>query len=299
MVLIPAGLFTMGAVIDDGETNEEPVHVVAVSGFYMDTTEVTKTKWDEVHTWATNHGYSFWCDIVGAAHGTGAQAEGPDHPVYLVDWYDCVKWANARSEMEGLTPCYSLDGVVYRTDSFDHLFDIYDPACDWNANGYRLPTEAEWEKAGRGGAENSRFPWGDTNTIQHARANYTSSALYTYDTSPTRGAHPDYDDPAKALNTSPVGAFAPNGYGLYDMAGNVEEWCWDWYAPGYYGVSPQSDPRGAALAEVEFGPGYGCRITRGGACVGRGGIDCRVAARFWTGPGTAVSIGFRLVRRVP
>ena len=220
MVLIPAGDFVMGDTFSEGDPDELPLHTVTVRAFYMGETEVTKTQWDAVHGWAVTNGYAFENAGLGKAG---------NHPVHTVSWNDCVKWANARSEKEGLRACYTVGGEVYRTTAVA-------PEVDRQANGYRLPTEAEWEKAARGGAANLRFPWSDTSTIQHTRANYTAyTGFYAYDTSAQDGFHPDYDDDS-APYTSPVGTFAPNGYGLYDMGGNVWEWCEDVYVDSYEGT---------------------------------------------------------------
>ncbi len=233
MVLIPAGSFIMGATTNVGHesyADEVPQHTVTLSAFYMDKYEVTSNLWAEVYTWATNRGYSF------ENAGTG---KAGDHPVQTVNWYDCVAWANARSQHDGFTPCYTnADGTLYTNSTV-----AFGGGCNWTASGYRLPTEAEWEKAARGGVANRRFPWDDVNTIQHVRANYRANSEYSYDTSPTTAYHPDYESGEEPY-TSPVGSFAPNGYGLYDMAGNVTEWCWDWYDSTYYLNSPPANPRG-------------------------------------------------------
>lgn len=279
MVLIPAGDFVMGNATNvfpagEGASDELPQHTVSISAFYMDQAEVTKAKWDEVYNWATNNGYGF--DNSGSGKAT-------NHPVHTVNWYDCVKWANARSEMEGMTACSTVSGEVFRAGT-----DI--PVCDFVADGYRLPTEAEWEKAARGGAGNRRFPWTDTSTIQHTRANYyAATASYTYDTSATENYHPDYDSGGVPY-TSPVGSFAPNGYGLYDMAGNLWEWCWDRYGSTYYGSSPSEDPRGPASGSF--------RVLRGGSWSSDGANYCRVAFRLYSSPGGVSNglLGFRLVR---
>ena len=148
-----------------------------------------------------------------------------------VNWYDVVKWCNARSEMEGRTPCYTASDSVYKTGKPGGVSDI---SCNFSASGYRLPTEVEWEYAVRGGLSGKHFPWGDTTT--HSQANYRSRSSYTYDVSPTLGFHPDYDEGGYPY-TSPVGSFAANSYGLHDMAGNVFEWCWDWRSVGSSSVS--------------------------------------------------------------
>ena len=277
MVLIPAGSFQMGDSFSEGVPDERPVHTVTVSAFYMDRYEVTKALWDEVANWAAAHGYD-----IKPEDGSGKAA---DHPVHFVTWYESVKWCNARSEKEGLTPAYYTDSsysTVYRTGSVN----IQNDRVRWDT-GYRLPTEAEWEYAARGGAAGHRFPWSDTDTIQHARANYKSALHYSYDTSPTRGYHPDYDNAPRAY-TSPVGSFAPNGYGLYDMAGNVWEWCWDWYSDDYYEGSPGTDPRGPSPSSF--------RVIRGGGWCRSGACYCRVAFRFVLWPkGSHDYVGFRAV----
>jgi len=270
MALIPAGSFTMGDAFNEGNSVELPLHTVYVSAFQMDRTDVTYALWQQVYTWAIAHGYSF--DNVGSGKATS-------HPVQAIDWYDCVKWCNARSEMEGRTPAYYTSAtlaVVYRGGDLD----ISNSCVKWNA-GYRLPTEAEWEKAARGGASGQRFPWG--NTISESLANYYSYLSYPYDLSNT-GYNPTFNDGVVPY-TSPVGYFAPNGYGLYDMAGNVWQWCWDW--SGSYGSASQTDPLGPTS-------GYD-RVGRGGS-YNYYAFDCRLARRGGAGPTEDYDrVGFRSV----
>lgn len=282
-VPIPAGEFQMGNAFDpsDGEADELPRHTVYVSAFYMQATETTKTQWDDVRAWASTNGY------YDLSPGGGKAAS---HPVQDVNWYDAVKWCNARSEKEGLTPCYYTDGAqtnVYRGGQLE----IDSGSVNWNANGYRLPTEAEWEKAARGGTGGRRFPWKDADTITHAWANYCSSASYPYDVSPTQGNHPDFNHGDLPL-TSPVGYFEANGYGLFDMAGNVWEWCWDTWGYTYYSSSPPSDPTGPTSLF-----GIDSRVVRGGDW-DNSEYWCRVGCRGINFPSnSSLNVGFRPVRR--
>lgn len=281
MAFIPAGSFAMG-----GETNLYPVdeygfdalpqHTVFVGGILMDKHEVTLALWHAVKNHNGGNGYDY------RNSGSGKYLT---HPVQSIDWYDAVKWCNARSERDGLTPVY------YTNPGFTTLYKTGDlsPSVDWSASGYRLPTEAEWEKAARGGQARNRFPWSNySNNISHLKANYYGDTGHSYDLS--SGFHPDYSTGGFPY-TSPVGSFIPNEYGLYDMSGNVWEWCWDWYDSSYYEISPDSNPTGPD------GPLLG-RVQRGGSYF-YNGHDARIAYRSHDYPPNygSTDLGFRCVRR--
>jgi formylglycine-generating enzyme required for sulfatase activity len=275
-LLIKGGVFQQG---DDVDTVFGPVHTVNVSSFYMQETETSKGQWDAVRAWGLSNGYTDLPAGAGAA---------PDYPVQGVSWHAVVKWCNARSEKEGLTPCYYTDATratVYRTGIVDLGIDM----VDWTAGGHRLPTESEWEKAARGGLTGARFPWG--NTINHRKANYYSDKAYSYDVNPATGYHPAsiYILPPSWYSI-PVGLLPANGYGLKDMAGNVHEWCWDRIET--YTATPKTDPKGAASGAF--------RVTRGGSG-SESSIACRCASRFAMVPGHDhyPDLGFRTVRIAP
>lgn len=200
LVRIPAGPFQMGDN-NDNTAHCMPSHKVKVDEFYIDKYETLFTLWKEVYDWALGHGYAFDNPgLNGSIQSPTALDAGTNLPVTTVSWYDAVKWLNARSEKEGRTPVYYEDvkrTVVYRKGQLS----LPNSAVKWDANGYRLPTEAEWEKAARGGLEGKRYPWGDDLGSGNANDNMGAAVA--------------------------VGVYRPNGYGLYDMAGNVHEWVWD------------------------------------------------------------------------
>ncbi len=271
VVQIPAGSFTMGDTFAEGSSSEQPTHTVNISAFYIEKTEVTKERWVPVYQYAIQHGYQF--DNAGAQKAAG-------HPLHTINWFDAVKWCNARSQMEGRTPCYYTDTSltnIYKTGQLA-------PNVNWSANGNRLPTEAEWEKAARGGLTGRRFPWGDNITTN--QANYYGTALF-YNLSGAFGNHPAYATGSTPY-TSPVADFSPNGYSLFDVAGNVWEWCWDWYDGAYYSSSPGTDPGGPSSGTS--------RVLRGGPW-DYDASRARCADRLNASPATANShAGFRCVR---
>jgi formylglycine-generating enzyme required for sulfatase activity len=238
MVLIPAGRFQMGSA--GGKEDESPLREIQLDAFLMDRYEMTQAN------------YARLVPI------NGSHFKGPDRPVEMISWGDAALYCNLRSREEGLDPCY----------------DEASGACNFAANGYRLPTEAEWEYACRAGTS------GDYNFGPDKR----QLSQYAW-----------FADNAKR-ETHPVGQKKPNAWGLYDMYGNVAEWCNDVYAKGYSQDGPASNPRGP-----QDGPR---RVLRGGAWNSRAD-DCRSAYRVGASPGSQDACfardatGFRCVRRVP
>ncbi len=272
MTIVPDGEFQMGDNYDEGYDPERPVHYVHTSCIWIDRCEVSKAKWDEVRTWGMTNGYT---DLVVGRYGWRLDPWGeildPSHPVSYVSWDDCVKWCNARSEMEGLEPVY------YTTIAHTEALRFGSVALStnhvkWQANGYRLPTETEWEKAARGGLTGHHFPW------------------------PSLGGVYQDHYPASKYNgeTHPVGSFQANAYGLHDMDGSVMEWCWDYYDADYYSAFPSNswpiDPKG---------PSAGSNRLMRGAGTTDNGFWARCALRHdgASQNNTAFNRGFRCVRR--
>ena len=234
MILLPGGSFTMG---DPNGSADEAPHKVSVSPFYIDKYKVSQEDYQKV----TNENPSKW--------------KAKDHPVEEVRWSDAVRYCNLRSKLDGLKPCY----------------DLTTWECDFTANGYRLPTEAEWEYAARGGT-NTRYFFGDDRG---------KLKLYGWFKDNSGG------------RTRPLGQKLPNPFGLYDAYGNVWEWCNDFYKVDYYKESPATDPRGPQKGKT--------RVLRGG-CWNTSDAKCSSAYRYnedpgYTDPCFGYDIyGFRCVR---
>ena len=234
MIYVPNGRFQMGSAT--GRPNEQPAHTVQLDGFYMDKYEVTNGQFERFVS--TNP--QWLKDRIGSQYHDGDYLKNwswyrypsgqGDHPVVYISWYVAQAYAK------------------------------------WV--GKRLPTEAEWEYAARGGLLDKKYPWGDK--ITHGEANYSGT-----------GSKDQWS------GTAPVGSFRENGYGLYDMAGNAWEWCADWYSSDYYKNSPAKKP---------LGPSTGSRrVIRGGSWYDSI-ANLRLTARGFSDPtSTSYSGGFRCV----
>jgi len=235
MVTVEGGTFIMGS--DEAGERERPAHTVTVSSFLMSASEVTQNMWD------------------GLMDENPSRLKGESLPVERVTWLMAVEFCNRLSLKEGLEPVYIInDGGV---------------SVDWNKNGYRLPTEAEWEFAAKGGNKSGGFQYAGSDSIDEVAWHKENSRFKTH----------------------PVKEKKPNELGLFDMSGNVYEWCWDWFGESYFADSPDEDPKGPETGER--------KILRGG-CWYSEAKHSVIGARVHADPnGQGANVGFRLCRNLP
>lgn len=267
MIFVQGGTFEMGDHFNEGGSDELPLHNVTLDECFIGEHEVTNTEYIEFlndfgvssngsyngtelidmddSDCAIDHNGSFY-------FGGSSYAASAECPVIEVTWYGAAAYCNWKSQQDGFTECYNLS----------------DWSCDFNANGYRLPTEAEWEYAARGG-EN----WEDNYKYSGTTDDLGDYAWYSSNSS---------------SQTHEVGTKLPNQLNIYDMSGNVWEWCNDWYDSSYYSSSPATNPTGPASGSN--------RVLRGGGW-GYGAGYCRVANRNDNNPTNSLSYrGFRILR---
>ncbi len=225
MILVAGGEFTMGS--EDGNEDEEPVHGVGVSSFYLGRTEVSQALWESV---------------MGS---NPSENKNPAFAAGMVSWYDAVRFCNMLSKRDGLTPCYSGMGEIV--------------TCDFAANGYRLPTEAEWAFAARGGNASKGYRYAGSNSLDEVGW---------------------YHDNCEGTEHA-IGLKRSNELGFFDMSGGQWEWCWDWYAE--YPKGAQVDPRGPQDGETRIIRGGTWNIGAEGSRVSRRGDWCADCRSFNTG----------------
>jgi len=250
-VYVEGGTFQMGSVT--GDFDEEPVHTVTVKSFIMSRTEVTQKEWFEVMGTTLKQQLDMAQQSDRRGRTLSLHGEGDDYPMYYVNWYDAVEYCNKLSLKEGLTPVYEvlINNII----------------CDWNANGYRLPTEAEWEYAAKGGNKERKV-------FEYSGSNKVNAVAWYVDNS--------------ERETKPVGTKAPNKLGLYDMSGNVWEWCWDWFS--FYESDAQTGPKGPSLGKE--------RVNRGGGWLSTANVVRATYRAFFYPSDRSYVLGFRVVRNV-
>ncbi|MDP8201447.1 MAG: SUMF1/EgtB/PvdO family nonheme iron enzyme [Candidatus Tenebribacter burtonii] len=252
MVLVKGGTFQMGNI--DGGVDEKPVHTVTLDSFRIGRYLITQSEYEEI---MGNNPSLFQEEKVInlGLLGIGRKVEKttiPMNPVESVNWYSAVEFCNRKSRKDGLTPCYSGFGLETK--------------CDFTANGYRLPTEAEWEYAAQGGRLSKGYKYSGSNNINEVAWHNNNSGSKTHE----------------------VGTKQSNELKIYDMSGNVWEWCNDWYAADYYKKGTVNNPQGASSGSY--------RVHRGGSWSYYAEF-CRVTIRSGCNPDdSGRNLGFRLLR---
>ncbi len=274
MVLVEAKgkSFIMGS--SAGNTDEQPRHTVSFSrSFWMDSTEVQQSLYESImRSEYPSYSTPDWSEPYGVDAAL---------PAYLVEWGDAVLFCNARSKNEGLDSVYAYTKILGTPGNGCALEGV---SADLSKNGYRLPTEAEWEYAGRGGVDFDYY-WGKNASGYPASAD-DSTEISSHAT--WAGSAWNFGSDDDRFGFSVAGSHAANAYGLHDMIGNAWEWCHDWYDAAYYGVSPATDPEGPASG--------GWHSLRGGSW-GNEAPQLRATNRTFSTPDYLYNfIGFRTVR---
>ncbi|MCK5682536.1 SUMF1/EgtB/PvdO family nonheme iron enzyme [bacterium] len=247
-VFVKGGTFKMGdpKIVRKYQKNATPVHSVTINDFYIGKYEVLQSEWKDIM------GTSVKEQRDKVNKDWSLNGESNSHPIYFVSWSEAVEFCNKKSKKEGLTLCYSINGEKV--------------SCNWDADGYRLPTEAEWEYAARSGNKGESYIYSGSNDVEKV-AWYVANS-----------------DKVKHK----VGSKKSNGLGLFDMSGNVYEWCWDGYDKNYYMYSPAKNPHGPVKRVG--------KVIRGG-CAATGAEGCRSFNRHSAAYNfRRNNIGFRIVR---
>lgn len=257
-VAVNGGSFTMGRTKGQGDSDELPTHQVTLSSFSIDKYETIFGDWlAVVGVYSPNYGV--------LPNGINAQ------PISYVSWYDAIKYCNLRSIAQNKTPAYKIKGKT-NPDEWGPVPTYFNAdwdavVCDWTANGYRLPTEAEWEYAARARANTPDYLYAGSDSLEEVGWCYENGSA--------------------AIHNG--GLLAPNALGIRDMSGNLWEWCWDKRGDTYYASSPVDNPKGPTTGIY--------RVLRGGS-TDSDKRNCRVAERNYSVPyHKELDIGFRVVRR--
>jgi len=277
MIFVKGGTFSMGIDPDSIYYNCSPVHRVTLSDFYIGKYEVTQGEWEQI----IGNNPSLHKDI--------------NKPVERVGWYDAIEFCNRKSIREGLEPCYTIDKVnkdPYNVNKIDTL--KWTINCNWKASGYRLPTEAEWEYAAKGGDKSRGYIYSGSNNLEESGWYADISGEEILDSEEMLKSLGHRNATAKMFEncceSHKVGEKKPNELGIHDMSGNVFEWCWDNYARDYYALGPERNPAGTVNCFKT--------IIRGGSYISNPTTCTPWIRAFYDRTITKfdVEIGFRVVR---